>query len=154
MCVTITSKSTCAQGKSRSSPLGPRNKLRTLWQRRSRITPSSNIASPCVDNNPRCPSNWVWGILYYSTYVTAVFRIRIVLYQSKSPARVFARYPFWDFTWLELDVPSLFSQRILVNLELWLYLEFKCGGARIANATISPVSWALRDLRIVEPKSS
>ena len=75
-------KSTCAQGRSGSFPLGPRNKLPTHWQRRSRRTPSSNTARPCVDSNPRCSSMGVWGILYYSTYVTSVLESRLY-FQSK-----------------------------------------------------------------------
>ncbi len=73
MCATITSESTCAQGKSRYFPLEPRIKPQTLWQRHYHKTHSSDIASPCVDSNPRCPSKGVWDILYYGTYVPAVF---------------------------------------------------------------------------------
>ncbi len=72
MCATITSESTCAQGNLRYFPLEPRIKPQTLWQRHYHKTHSSDIASPCVDSNPRCPSKGVWGILYYGTYVTAV----------------------------------------------------------------------------------
>ena len=72
MYATITSESTCAQGKLRYFPLEPKIKLQTLWQRHSHKTHSSDIASPCVDSNPRCPSKGVWDILYYGTYVTAV----------------------------------------------------------------------------------
>ena len=69
----------------------------------------------------------------------------IFRFQSKLSARVFAQYPFWDFTRLELDVPSLFSQRILVNLELWLYPEFKFDGTQIANdlSCQLSVAWTL-----------
>ena len=75
-------KSTCTQGRSRSFPLGPRNKLPTHWQRRSCRTPSSNTARPCLDSNPRCFSKRVWGTFYYSTYVTPVLKSRLYL-QSK-----------------------------------------------------------------------
>ncbi len=42
----------------------------------------------------------------------------IVFSVQIASSQFFARYPFWDFTWFKLDLPSLFSQRILVNLEL------------------------------------
>ena len=63
--------------------------------------------------------------------------------QSELPARVlrFRGIPFLRFLCdLELDVPSVSPKRILVNLELRLYSKFKCEGAQIASAMISPVS--------------
>ena len=120
----------------------------------------SDIVIPCADSNPRFPNKGVWGILYhtwgkkcwyYGTYITAVFRNKTLengLIHFRQTA-FFAWYPFWDFTWLELNVSSPFSQMILVNLKLWLYPKFECNGAQIANTTISPVSWAL-----CEPENS
>jgi hypothetical protein len=67
------SKGTCAQGKLRYFPLEPWIKPQTLQQRHYHRTHSSDIANPCVNSNPRCPSKGVWDILYYGTYVTAVF---------------------------------------------------------------------------------
>ena len=77
----------------------------------------------------------------FSPNSNKIFEYHCLLSPNRLPA-FFAWYPFWDFTWLKLNVSSLFSQKILVNLELWFYPEFKCDGARIADATNSPVSWA------------
>ena len=48
--------------------------------------------------------HWKWTRIFF-------------VFNPKSSARVFARYPFWDFTWIKLKVSSLFSQKILVHLE-------------------------------------
>jgi hypothetical protein len=53
------SVSTCAQVKLRYFPLESRIKPQTLQQRHYHKTHSSDIASPCADSNPRCPSKGV-----------------------------------------------------------------------------------------------
>ena len=53
------SKGTCAQGKLRYFPLEPWIKPQTLQQRHYHRTHSSDIANPCVNSNPRCPSKGV-----------------------------------------------------------------------------------------------
>ena len=110
-------------------------------------------------SNPRCPSKGVWDILYYSTYVTAVFRrwkCDLTFWtkiQNHRPA-FSCGIPFEISHDLVLTVSSLFSQRILENLELDCTPKFECNGAWIADATSSPVSWACMNIRIVEPTSS
>ncbi len=107
----------------------------------------SYFADPYVNSNPRCPSNGVWDILYYGTYVTAVFlegEIVLLRFWAKNRQPAFSRgIPFEISQDLVLTVSSLFSQRILENLELDCTPKFECNGARIADAMISSVSWTL-----------
>jgi hypothetical protein len=88
----------------------------------------------------------VWGILYYDTYVTAIFSAvtdRSVILELG----VHASARFWEFS---SDSNSMFQARSLKCIYVYFDFDctpkFECYGAQIANGMISPVSWASHEL--------
>ena len=136
MCVIITSESTCAQGRSRSSQSEPRIRLLTPWQRRSLRVPSVSTAKPYVASNPRCPSEGVWDILHNGTHVTAVLESRIV-FSVRIVSPVFSRYSLWYFYVMDFHV-TWFQCTEPVGPQTLMYPELNVSNLRTNCLELSP----------------
>ena len=158
MCVIIASKSTCAQGSSRSSPLEPRIRWLTPWQKRFRRILSVSIAKPCVDSNPRYHSEGVLDICYPTALTLQPSWNQGLCFQSKPTVRRVAvsflvslcdsKFNVSDLPAQRLEEHSIvkFSDPTASNhLPTTVFVPYVlvCHTLGFSDVKRSPVSWAL-----------
>ena len=102
-----------------------------------------------IANNHLCSVQW-WELLLFKfrqEYWVLLSSLEVYYYNflPKSPASVFLRYPFWDFTWLGTDCIEPVLTKYFRESGTWLYPKFECNGAYIADATTSPVYGAFHE---------
>jgi hypothetical protein len=158
MCVIITSKNMCAQGKSRSSPLEARTRLLTPWQMRLHRILSVIITKPYVwtvtqDTVVReCEIYVTLRHLHYSRP-----RIRGHVF-GPNPQSAESRYPFLiSLCDSNINVSDLPAQRLkehsivkfsdstsLNHSQATIFVQYVIVSHTLdfSNATSSPVSWA------------